>query len=411
MRRDTSFDIQVRAVNSGTSNTDGPWSGTKEASTTDHGGSRSAATRLSLGSLLEGSINPADDEDYFKIVLSSRTDLWVYTSGALDTTGELLNSAGSVVYRNYDGRLVDHPLGFSLRYRLNGGTYYVKVTSHAGKYTGSYTIHAEGVVDPGGTFATATKLELDSKAAGRISPIVGYQTGVGFDGAIVFYSLVEKEMFKFELDSDTEVWLVATASFDSSATLYDSTQTAIGVYDNGGWTHNPDTFMIRRSLPAGTYYLKVRGTSGTKFGPYVLYLKTVTEPGNDPANRTALTLGVPQTGSLSSASDREYFSFTLDQDTFVSVYAASFGGALPIAVDGLSAMTQSHEITQTDYFDALIDAGSYFKWGKLTANTYHISTSTTKSGGGKYLLHVRTSRHADVVDTCTTTLTTTISDP
>ena len=411
LRRDTSFDIQVRAVNSGTSNTDGPWSATKEGSTTDHGGSRSAATTLSLGSSLEGSIDPADDEDYFKIVLSSRTDLWVYTSGELDTTGELLNSGGSVVYRNYDGRLVDHPLGFSLRYRLNGGTYYAKVTSHGEESTGTYTIHTERVSDHGGTFTGAKTINLDSKAAGRISPIVEYRTGVDSDGDPIFYSLVEIEMFKFELGSDTEVWVVASASFDSLATLYDSTETVIEVYDDSGWTHNPDTFMFRRSLTAGTYYLKVRGNDGTDFGPYVLYLKTVTEPGNDPINRTALTLGVPQTGSLSSASDREYFSFTLDEDTFVSVYAASFGGALPIAVDGLSAMTESHEITQTDYSDARISAGSFFKWGKLAANTYHISTSTTKSGGGKYLLHVRTSRNAEVVDTCTTTLTTTMSDP
>ena len=251
--------------------TDPGQSPTKEASTTDHGGSRSAATTLSLGSSLEGSIDPVDDEDYFKIVLSSRTDLWVYTSGELDTTGELLNSGGSVVYRNYDGRLVDHPLGFSLRYRLNGGTYYAKVTSHGEESTGTYTIHTERVSDHGGTFTGAKTINLDSKAAGRISPIVEYRTGVDSNGDPIFYSLVEIEMFKFELGSDTEVWVVASASFDSLATLYDSTETVIEVYDDSGWTHNPDTFMFRRSLTAGTYYLKVRGNDGTDFGPYVLY--------------------------------------------------------------------------------------------------------------------------------------------
>ena len=189
LRRDTSFDIQVRAVNSGTSNTDGPWSGTKEASTTDHGGSSSAATALSLGSSLEGSIDPAADEDYFKIVLTSRTDLWVYTSEALDTTGELLNSGGSVVYRNYDGRLVDHPLGFSVRAQLNGGTYHVKVTSHAGKSTGAYQIHTEAVVAPGETFETAKVIELDSKAAGRIHRTIG--------------NINDSDMFKFVLTSNT----------------------------------------------------------------------------------------------------------------------------------------------------------------------------------------------------------------
>ena len=405
LRRDTSFDIQVRAVNSGTSNTDGPWSATKEGSTTDHGGSSSAATTLSLGSSLEGSIDPVDDEDYFRIVAPSGTDLWVYTSGELDTTGDLLDSGGSVVYRNYDGRLVDHPLAFSVRYRLNAATYYVKVTSHAGKYTGSYTIHTEAVVDPGSDFAMAKEIELDSKAAGRITPISTYR--LNLVGSPI--DELDEDIFRFELDSAVEIWVLATTLFRTSVRLYEPFQSV--TYVNGGWTYNPYGVMFRKQLPAGTYHLRLRGTSGTAFGPYALYLKTVTEPGDTPGSRTALTLEVPQTGTLTSDTDRDYFSFTLDDDTYLGIYAASFGGAMPIAVDGLSAMTESYEVRQADYSDAGVSAGSYLKWGKLSAGTYDISTSTTNSGGGKYLLHVYTSRYADLVETCTTTLTTTMSDP
>ena len=397
LRRDTSFDIEVRAVNSGTSNTDGPWSGTKEASTTDHGGSSSAATTLSAGASLEGSIDPVDDEDYFRIVAPAGTDLWVYTSGELDTTGELLNSGGSVVYRNYDGRLVDHPLGFSIRAQLNGGTYYVKVTSHAGKSTGAYQIHTEAVVAPGDTFGTAKVIELDSKAAGRIHRTVG--------------NVNDSNMFKFELVSTTEVWIVATTRFDSNAILYNASKNGISSSDSGGWTYNHRVFMIRQVLRAGTYFLKVAGDDALGSGPYALYLKTVTEGGGSQATATPLTLNVPQTGSLSSAGDREYFSFTLDEETYLSVYAASFGGGLEISVDGLSAMTESYQITPTDYSHAGIRAASFLKWGKLAAGAYNISTSPSTSVGGDYLLHVRTSRYGDISDTCTATLTTTMSDP
>ena len=169
--------------------------------------------------------------------------------------------------------------------------------------------------------------------------------------------------------------------------------------------------MIRRLLHAGTYFLKVAGDNALGSGPYALYLKTVTEGGSSQATATPLTLNVPQTGSLSLASDREYFSFTLDEETYLSVYGASFGSGLGISVDGLSAMTESYQITRTDYSHAGIRAASFLKRGKLVAGTYNISTSPSTSVRGDYLLHVRTSRYGDVSDTCTAKLTTTMSDP
>ena len=411
LRRDTAFDFQVRAVNSDSTTSDGPWSATYGASTTDHGNSQSAATTLSLGSSLEGSIDPADDEDYFRIVAPSNTDLWVYTSGALDTTGELSRSGGSVLARNYDGRLVDHPLGFSMRYRLSGGTFYVKVTSHAGKYTGAYTIHAQQALSLGGSFANPTEINLDSAAAGSLYPIAESETEIDTNGVYKYYTIIDIDVFTFELLVPTEVWILVAGRFDSTLTLFNSDQQVLASNDNGGWTYNSTASMIRRSLSRGSYYLKVSGDNGDDFGPYVLYLKTVTEPGGSLADATRLTLNVPQTGNLASNTDQEYFSFTLDDETYASVYVASFDGALPVAVSGLGAMTESFEITRADYSDAGERAESYYKWGRLPADTYNISTSTTNSGGGKYLLHVRTSRYAEVVDNCTMSLTTTTSDP
>ena len=397
LRRDTSFDIEVRAVNSGTSNTDGPWSDTYEASTTDHGNSKSAATTLSLGSSMEGSIDPEDDEDYYKIVAPSNTDLWVYTSGELDTTGELFRSAGTVITRNYDGRLVDHPLGFSIRRQSSSGTYFVKVTSHTGQYTGSYTIHTEAVVDPGIDPATAKTIELDSKSAGSISGHLGGS-----------YNL---DMFKFTLSASTEVWIVVAGRFDSNMILYDSTATTIATNDNSGWTFNRYASMIRRTLSMGTYYVEVLGDSGVDVGSYTLYLTEVTEPGSSQSTATPLTLNVPQTGHLSDASDRDHFSFTLDAETYVSVYVVAFENDLPIAISGLNAMTDDYTISQNDYADGNLHRGSILRWGKLAADTYNISVGTTDTTGGKYLLHVGTSRYADTEQLCTTTLDTTTSDP
>ena len=58
-----------------------------------------------MDSSLPGRIDPADDEDLYKIVTTEDTDLWVYTTGDLDTVGELTDSRGDVVDSNDDGRL------------------------------------------------------------------------------------------------------------------------------------------------------------------------------------------------------------------------------------------------------------------------------------------------------------------
>ena len=94
LRRDTSYDVALRAENT---DAESAWSDTTTTGTTDHGDSTAAATTLALGATIEGSINPSLDADYFRIVVSSGTDLWVYASGPLDTTGYLLNSNGNML--------------------------------------------------------------------------------------------------------------------------------------------------------------------------------------------------------------------------------------------------------------------------------------------------------------------------
>ena len=56
--------------------------------TDDHGNDLNNATNLPLGSSVAGRIDPGDDVDVFKLDLSGRvgaTDVWIYTTGELDT--------------------------------------------------------------------------------------------------------------------------------------------------------------------------------------------------------------------------------------------------------------------------------------------------------------------------------------
>ena len=162
------YDVEVRAVNA---SGNGPWSATSTATTTEHGGSISIATAFSVGSSVRGRIDPADDEDFFKIVLAADTDLWLYTTGDLDTVGELLDEDGVQIWGNDDGQLPHGSRNFAMQVEVPAGTYSVKVTSWAERAVGSYVLFAKAVTAPGSTIQTATLISPDTLAtAGIVIP-------------------------------------------------------------------------------------------------------------------------------------------------------------------------------------------------------------------------------------------------
>ena len=70
-----------------------------------------------LGSSIAGRIDPGDDTDVFKLDLSQAsgvTDIWVYTTGELDTVGGLYDSGGNLLIFNDDGAFREDVHSFSL---------------------------------------------------------------------------------------------------------------------------------------------------------------------------------------------------------------------------------------------------------------------------------------------------------
>ena len=390
----TKYDLQVRADNG----SDGPWTDTREATTRDHSDSRSRATLLGLGSSVPGSIDPADDEDYFRIVLTSETDLWVYASGSDDTVGEVQRSNGFVLASNDDGILLDGRLNFSIRAELSAGTYYVRVTSFEARDTAAYTIHARVATDPGDTKDTATAVALDSMTPGRL----GATVGPGGD----------TDYFKLELNSAADIWVMAVGRVDTVGQLLDADENVLEENDDSKLLGNAAGFMLRRQLAMGAYYIKVRGyvsgATGPATGPYTLFVRTATEPGSTSATARPMTLRIPETGRISTASDEDHFSLTLDEEMYIFMYALAFGeDSLPLtptvfddtdtAVDGL-------------YVTPAYDEVSFTLWGKLAAGTYRIKTEPTSGDTGTYLFQVLVSTYGRTEERCTG-LTTPQSDP
>ena len=109
----------------------------------DHGDSRADATVLPLGGSVAGEIEIDGDEDYFRVDVTEHGTLTVYTSGSLDTVGNLQAGDGTVLATAGDD---GDERNFRIVRDVTPGTYYIRVGS-LGLRVGSYVAHASFEAD------------------------------------------------------------------------------------------------------------------------------------------------------------------------------------------------------------------------------------------------------------------------
>ena len=215
---------------------------------TDTTSRRNAAT-LNLNSFASGTIDPEDDDDYFKLELSETTEVAIRASGFPDTVGELQNSSGTVIASNDDGYLPGGTRNFLIRENLGAGVYYVKVSSFAEYSDGPYTVYATSISEPGSSTADAQPLTLGGTAGGNIDPAG------------------DEDYFSVTLEETTYVSIGGVSQVTNiSGALTDENNLAAPV----NAFHLHESFIFQGRLDAGTYYLKVTGEDGTDTGRYTV---------------------------------------------------------------------------------------------------------------------------------------------
>ena len=428
----------------------------------DQSGYRTSAATLSIDNSAYGFIGSGGDEDYFRLTLSTTTDVWIYAVGDTDTVGELLSSNGTLLAYNDDSVYSPGRLSFFTAKKLAARTYYVAVSGFAGK-TGPYRVYAEPMADQGNGISTAEELTLGAPTIGLIDPVTGtrpnrtadedlfkleldtaaevhiYTTGevdtVGelFDSdgttslaaddddgddanflmrkeleAGTYYIQVggyqqglnpetgpyalfaepvrslnlggtavagtidqgfDEEYYKLELSNPADVWIYALASpvtgvlLDSVGTLYDSDFNGIALNDDSLILDRYRAFHIRRILTTGTYYVRVR-SFGTRTGGFSLQAETVTDPGGSIASATSLTVDSPTPGTIDTATDADYFRLYLSRHTNLYLYGRSTGESFVYGemLDSNGNRVSVNEIALTDGFEIRDDfsAGVYY---------------------------------------------------
>ena len=106
----------------------------------DHGNDAASATRLDLNSSRRGRIETSGDEDWFRLETNGPRDVWIRTTGGLNTVGMLLDASNQQVASDDDG---GDGSNFAIEATVAAGVYYVRVQGF-GSETGGYTIHENG---------------------------------------------------------------------------------------------------------------------------------------------------------------------------------------------------------------------------------------------------------------------------
>ena len=386
----TAHDIQIRAATG--SDTKGSWSATSTVSPTDIGDTRSTSRVISPDTEIGGTITSSDSTDVFRVNLTAAAELVAYTTGDLDSIGELLDSSGDLLVYNDDGQLMHGPLNFMVGGNLQAGTYYISVTAWRGQ-VGDYTLHVVTVDDTRST-ADAQVVGVDDWAMGVIT------------------SDTDVDFFQVDLAEQTDLIIrSAGRPYDTVGEVLDSDQMSVASGDLGYLPANWSQFLIQARFEAGTYYVKVNGASGAD-GPYALYVEEVTEPGSSISEAIPLVAGRAAGGQINPSTDSDYFRIDVGQGSLIMFRAVSES----VEIDGDLLNEQGNSLNYTIHQEDLPGGSFGFALYGLSQGTYYLKV--TGSGGtetGSYALlvfeyFIENRRHNLFRTTCKT-LATDFDDP
>ena len=393
----TSYDVQVRAVNA-----QGPssWTDPLTSSTPDHGRYFSQATPLPVGGSLRGQIDTGDEGDLFELTLPAAGRYWVFTTGELDTQGTLWDVYG--VGRQTDGHTPRDMRQFSIIRGYEAGTNHILVEAEAEGATGTYTVHLRSVADPGNTKLAAQEVTL-GQPTGAILRVSG-----------------EVDYFRFTLTETTDVAIESAGWVHTRAQLLEEDETEIAAAQGGYVTRprhedsNFQGFMMRRTLDAGSYLLKVSSVPEVVFGfldpvsptgAYFLLIEEPADPGSSRATATPLALRHTVAGRISSASDEDYYSLTVDKETYVTITAVPYGTPFPLVptfFDADGTDLNAYVIRREEYgYEGRREAFAIVT--QLAAGAYYVRVKAPDGGtGGPYVLSAwDTDYGQDPVKRCT----------
>ena len=287
----------------------------------DHTG-RIASALLAIGPPQIGTIDGADDTDYYRIDLAGSATVTVATAGSTDTRGELLAGNGALI--SSDGDSGPGGNNFSMTEALEAGVYYVAVSGTEGGYALTALLADAG--DQGDTAASSTLLTLYGASEVQSVTAIGPSALLSSVGSID-EAMTDLDYFRIDVPRDgTDVTVRSAGGTDTAGRLLDSALMEVAAEDGGD-----GNFQIEETLDAGTYYLEVMGEMGRyrviasgsdPDCPCAEEAMAATDHGGTAETSTLMAIGPPLTGAIADADDVDVFRIDLAGNATLTLAAA-----------------------------------------------------------------------------------------
>lgn len=327
----------------------------------DYGNICSEATQIVPGQTIGGNL-VVGDIDFFGIVVDTPGTLTAFTTGQIDTFGELRDADCNVLAINDDGGT---GLNFRIEMPLGAGVYFISVRHFSFNGTGDYTLHAQlsaGVTDDhGNNCAEATQIAPNQNIDGAL-----------FAGDHDYFGLV--------LNAPGDLTAFTTGQSDTFGELRDADCNVLTMDDDSGEGLN---FQIEAQLTPGLYFISIRHFAPTGSGDYTLNVQFAgmgDDHGNTCAEATQIGLNQSMGGQI-DPSDVDYFGFAVTTQGDLRAYTTgqtdTFGLLLDAACNTLDTNDDGGE-------------GLNFRIEQpIGPGVYFVAVRHFSSGGsGPYTLHL-----------------------
>lgn len=379
LARSTTYYVKVRAYGNNTGSyklrVDHTTQSSDDSCSSGKTNTMQTAYDLPLATWKSGRIHLPGKEQWFKFTasISNATEYIIYTSGSLNTVGNLYNANGILIASNDDS---NGNCNFKITKQLvYGATYYIKVKAY-GLNTGSYDLRVSYStqvpsggscdVDDSNTMQTAHYLPLALWKQGRIC------------------CPCAEQWYRFTASiSEADTYTIYTSgSLDTVGYLYDANGTLLASNDDSNGSCN---FMITRQLTAGSrYYVKVKGFANNT-GDYELRVDYTirsssggdTSCDEDKASASELVVNSWQSGEICCPCAVKWYKFTPQSSAYYTIYTVG-------SLDTVGALYDDND----DLIKSNDDGGQGLNFklvSYLTAGqTYYIKVNAFGNKTGRY---------------------------
>ena len=249
---------------------------------------------LTLGTPVQGIIGPGLDQDTYKLVLNSKTDVIFFTeTNGLDTIGALFDGVGGSIEQVDDSDLSEGETDFFIGKTLEPDTYYISVVGF-GYSVGPYRLHVSAATDP--TLPTAVTLDASTGGGSAL----GFLNGKD-----------DEDEFTFTPSGTTDVFVYTVGAADTVGSMGRVSN------DDGGFSVGHKNFLLADNV-SGSQTVAVSGFEGDT-GPYRVFVETATDQGATTAAASTLVdftsssqaVVSPSFGVIHSGTDVDWFKLDL----------------------------------------------------------------------------------------------------